>query len=70
MGAVSGAVGKTTVAPIERVFLKIATQNYRQSQPDFMPYNGYIDCVTRILREEGNLKFLPPSSLLSSCPYH
>lgn len=54
-GGLSGMVAKTTAAPIERVKLLLQTQRINPSIDK--PFLGPIDCVRRILREEGVLSF-------------
>ena len=54
-GGVSGAVAKTTTAPIERVKLLIQTQdaNPKIISGEVPRYTGIVDCFTRVAREQG-----------------
>jgi len=52
IGGVTGSLGKTIFAPLERVKLLLQTQdaNYKLSG---RKYRGIIDCLARVYREEG-----------------
>lgn len=54
-GGVSGAVAKTTTAPIERVKLLIQTQdaNPKIISGEVARYTGIVDCFTRVGKEQG-----------------
>jgi solute carrier family 25 (adenine nucleotide translocator) protein 4/5/6/31 len=54
-GGVSGAVAKTTTAPIERVKLLIQTQdaNPKIISGEVARYTGIIDCFSRVSAEQG-----------------
>eukprot|EP00980_Cylindrotheca_fusiformis_P014562 scaffold3924_cov109-Cylindrotheca_fusiformis.AAC.11 len=54
-GGTSGAVAKTTTAPIERVKLLIQTQdaNPKIISGEVPRYTGIIDCFTRVASEQG-----------------
>ncbi|GKY94274.1 hypothetical protein MPSEU_000393200 [Mayamaea pseudoterrestris] len=54
-GGVSGAVAKTTTAPIERVKLLIQTQdaNPKIISGEVKRYTGIVDCFTRVSSEQG-----------------
>lgn len=54
-GGVSGAVAKTTTAPIERVKLLIQTQdaNPKIMSGEVARYTGIVDCFTRVSKEQG-----------------
>lgn len=54
-GGVSGAVAKTTTAPIERVKLLIQTQdaNPKIISGEVKRYNGIVDCFSRVASEQG-----------------
>lgn len=54
-GGVSGAVAKTTTAPIERVKLLIQTQdaNPKIISGEVARYTGIVDCFTRVASEQG-----------------
>jgi solute carrier family 25 (adenine nucleotide translocator) protein 4/5/6/31 len=54
-GGVSGAVAKTTTAPIERVKLLIQTQdaNPKIISGEVKRYNGIVDCFSRVSKEQG-----------------
>eukprot|EP00525_Craspedostauros_australis_P005309 CAMPEP_0198117710 /NCGR_PEP_ID=MMETSP1442-20131203/19033_1 /TAXON_ID= /ORGANISM="Craspedostauros australis, Strain CCMP3328" /LENGTH=325 /DNA_ID=CAMNT_0043775823 /DNA_START=41 /DNA_END=1019 /DNA_ORIENTATION=- len=54
-GGVSGAVAKTTTAPIERVKLLIQTQdaNPKIISGEIPRYTGIVDCFTRVAKEQG-----------------
>lgn len=54
-GGVSGAVAKTTTAPIERVKLLIQTQdaNPKIISGEVARYNGIVDCFVRVSNEQG-----------------
>eukprot|EP00542_Grammatophora_oceanica_P001780 CAMPEP_0194065392 /NCGR_PEP_ID=MMETSP0009_2-20130614/85443_1 /TAXON_ID=210454 /ORGANISM="Grammatophora oceanica, Strain CCMP 410" /LENGTH=301 /DNA_ID=CAMNT_0038718231 /DNA_START=599 /DNA_END=1504 /DNA_ORIENTATION=- len=54
-GGVSGAVAKTTTAPIERVKLLIQTQdaNPKIISGEVARYTGIVDCFTRVAKEQG-----------------
>lgn len=54
-GGVSGAVAKTSTAPIERVKLLIQTQdaNPKIISGEVARYNGIMDCFTRVSKEQG-----------------
>jgi len=54
-GGVSGAVAKTSTAPIERVKLLIQTQdaNPKIISGEVPRYTGIVDCFTRVSREQG-----------------
>jgi len=54
-GGVSGAVAKTTTAPIERVKLLIQTQdaNPKIISGEVARYTGIVDCFTRVAGEQG-----------------
>ena len=54
-GGVSGAVAKTTTAPIERVKLLIQTQdaNPKIISGEVKRYTGIVDCFSRVASEQG-----------------
>lgn len=54
-GGVSGAVAKTTTAPIERVKLLIQTQdaNPKIISGEVKRYSGIVDCFVRVSKEQG-----------------
>lgn len=54
-GGVSGAVAKTTTAPIERVKLIIQTQdaNPKIISGEVKRYTGIVDCFSRVASEQG-----------------
>ena len=54
-GGVSGAVAKTSTAPIERVKLLIQTQdaNPKIMSGEVPRYTGIVDCFTRVSKEQG-----------------
>jgi len=54
-GGVSGAVAKTTTAPIERVKLLIQTQdaNPKIISGEVARYTGIVDCFSRVSKEQG-----------------
>lgn len=54
-GGVSGAVAKTTTAPIERVKLLIQTQdaNPKIISGEVARYTGIVDCFVRVSKEQG-----------------
>jgi len=54
-GGVSGAVAKTTTAPIERVKLLIQTQdaNPKIISGEVARYTGIVDCFSRVTKEQG-----------------
>lgn len=54
-GGVSGAVAKTTTAPIERVKLLIQTQdaNPKIISGEVARYTGIVDCFSRVGKEQG-----------------
>lgn len=58
-GGVSGAISKTTTAPIERVKLIMQTQdaNVKIISGEIPRYTGIINCFSRIYREQGLLSF-------------
>merc|ERR1712034_284590 len=58
LSGVAAGVSKTVAAPIERVKLLVQNQDemIKQGRLD-KPYNGVIDCTTRVLRTEGVYPF-------------
>lgn len=54
-GGVSGAVAKTSTAPIERVKILIQTQdaNPKIMSGEIARYTGIVDCFTRVAKEQG-----------------
>merc|ERR1712112_299711 len=58
LSGVAAGVSKTTAAPIERVKLLVQNQDemIKQGRLD-KPYNGVIDCTTRVLKTEGVYPF-------------
>merc|ERR1712240_147373 len=58
LSGVAAGVSKTAAAPIERVKLLVQNQDemIKQGRLD-KPYNGVIDCTTRVLRTEGVYPF-------------
>lgn len=58
-GGVSGAVAKTTTAPIERVKLLIQTQdaNPKIMSGEVPRYTGIVDCFSRVASEQGIAAF-------------
>lgn len=57
-GGVSAAVSKTIVAPIERVKLLLQNQDAsEQIGKDVKPYEGIVDCFSRVHREQGFASF-------------
>merc|ERR1711928_112341 len=58
LSGVAAGVSKTAAAPIERVKLLVQNQDemIKQGRLD-KPYNGVIDCTTRILKTEGVYPF-------------
>jgi len=59
LGGVSGAVAKTLTAPIERIKLVVQTQdaNPKIRSGEVPRYKGIIDCGSRIISEQGFLRF-------------
>ncbi|KAJ3075091.1 ADP/ATP carrier protein [Quaeritorhiza haematococci] len=56
MGGVSAAVSKTVAAPIERVKLLIQNQDEMIKTGRLAkPYNGIVDCFSRVMKEEGTM---------------
>ena len=53
VGAVTGGVTKTVIAPIERVKLIMQTQdaNKRVTSGEVKRYKGIVNCTKRIVRE-------------------
>merc|ERR1711928_182438 len=58
LSGVAAGVSKTAAAPIERVKLLVQNQDemIKQGRLD-KPYNGVIDCTTRVLKTEGVYPF-------------
>merc|ERR1711972_456770 len=56
-GGVSAAMGKTAVAPIERVKLLLRVQAASKQIAADQQYKGIIDAFIRIPKEQGNLAF-------------
>merc|ERR1719250_211335 len=58
LSGVAAGVSKTAAAPIERVKLLVQNQDemIKQGRLD-KPYNGVIDCTTRVLKIEGVYPF-------------
>lgn len=56
-GSIAGIVGRTIVAPIDRVKLLLQVQATLKSLPDNQAYKSMTDCFVRIYREEGLLAF-------------
>merc|ERR1712039_648753 len=59
LGGVSGAMGKTLTAPIERIKLVVQTQdaNPKIRSGEVPRYKGILDCGGRILKEQGIRRF-------------
>ena len=58
LSGVAAGVSKTAAAPIERVKLLVQNQSemIKQGRLD-KPYNGVVDCATRVLKTEGVYPF-------------
>jgi len=54
-GGISGIISKTATAPIERVKLLLQTQHANNSISVESRYKGPIDCLTRVVKEQGVL---------------
>merc|ERR1712110_587224 len=56
LGGLSGCIGKTVVAPTERIKLIMQTQSSNASQlsTNLRPqYNGLVDCFRKVVKKEG-----------------
>lgn len=56
MGGTAGSISKTVAAPLERVKLLLQTQDANAALKGHK-YNGFVDCMTRVYREEGFLSY-------------
>ncbi|CAH1100065.1 unnamed protein product [Psylliodes chrysocephalus] len=56
-GGISAAIGKTTIAPIERVKLILQLQAVNKQVAHDKVYKGIIDALVRIPREQGFLSY-------------
>jgi solute carrier family 25 (adenine nucleotide translocator) protein 4/5/6/31 len=56
-GGLSGCVSKTLAAPIDRVKLLLQTQKVNADLAGNKRYNGTLDCIRRVYREQGPLSF-------------
>lgn len=56
-GSISAAIGKTTVAPLERVKLLLQLQNASTQISSENLYLGISDCFRRVYKDQGFLSF-------------